>query len=109
MQVIPVQAVPNQTFSILLANQSCQIAIYQKSTGLFFDLTVNNVPILIGEICQNLNTLVKAAYLGFVGNFWFADTQGSSDPVYTGLGSRFILEYIEASDLASRTFAVPQV
>lgn len=101
MLVVPVQSVPNQTFSILLANQSCQISLYQKSTGFFFDLTVDNSPLVVGEICQNRNTLVKAAYLGFVGNFWFDDQQGSDDPSYAGLGTRFVFEYIEASDLAA--------
>lgn len=100
MQVVPVQAVPNQVFSILLGGQACQIGLVTRFFGLYMDLAVNNEPILSGVVCQNLNRIVRYSYLGFVGDFWFKDTQGSDDPVYTGLGTRFILEYLEASDLA---------
>jgi hypothetical protein len=43
--------------------------------------------------------MVRETYLGFIGDLSFTDTQGTSDPVYTGLGSRFVLLYLEASDL----------
>lgn len=99
MQIIPVQAVPNQIFSILLGNQSCEIALTTRSTGLYFDLSVNNEPVRNGVICQNVNRLIRYPYLGFLGDFWFIDTQGTDDPVYTGLNSRFLLEYLTASDL----------
>lgn len=66
---------------------------------MFVDLYVSNAPIILGAIAQNLNRIVRSLYLGFIGDFWFADTQGTSDPDYTGLGSRFLLQYLEASDL----------
>jgi hypothetical protein len=99
MLIVPLQAVPNQTVNIQLAGQNCNINVYQKSTGLFFDLYVGNVLVIAGVICQNLNRIVRSLYLGFIGDFWFADTQGSDDPISTGLGARFELQYIEASDL----------
>lgn len=99
MQIIPVQAVPNQTFSILLANQSCQITLTTRFFGLYFDLAVSNVLVRAGVVCQNLNPIIRYPYLGFIGDFWFMDTQGEEDPTYVGLGNRFLLQYLEQSDL----------
>jgi hypothetical protein len=39
--------------------------------------------------------------VGFIGDLIFIDTQGTSDPNYTGLGSRFLLAYLSPTDLAT--------
>lgn len=95
-QTVPLQAVPNQTTQVVLAGQSCQLNVYQAPTALFIDVYVNDEPIRVGMICQNLNRIVRRLYLGFVGDFIFVDTQETSDPVYTGLGTRFFLIYLTA-------------
>lgn len=97
-QFIPLQAIPNQTTQVVLAGQSCQLNVYQTPYGLFMDVYVNDQPIKVGTICQNLNRIVRRLYLGFIGDFIFADTQGTSDPSYSGLGSRFILVYLTAAE-----------
>jgi hypothetical protein len=99
MQTIPVQAVPSQTFQIVLANQSVVLNIYQAPAALFMDVFVNNAPIITGAICQNLNRIVRSLYLGFSGDFFWYDTQGTDDPNYSGLGSRFVLVYLAANEL----------
>lgn len=99
MQTIPLQAVPSQSLSVLLAGQNCQINVYQKSTGLFLDLSMNNAPVLTTVICRDRVKLVRQSYHGFVGDLAFVDTQGKSDPDYTGLAGRFALAYLEAADL----------
>lgn len=101
MMNVPIQPVNNQTLTIQLANQNCQLNIYQKFYGLFIDVYVNNTLIVGGAICENLNRIIHDAYLGFVGDFTFVDTQGSDDPVASGLGSRFLLVYLEATDISS--------
>lgn len=101
MQVVPLQAVENQAVKVTLGEQSCQINIYQKRTGLFVDLYVDDVLVIAGTLALNRNKLVRSTYLGFVGDLAFADTQGNDDPTYTGLGARFQLVYLEAADLAS--------
>ena len=98
-QIIPLQAVPRQTVTVTLNNQNCTINVRQLSTGMFVDLYVDDAPIIIGVIGQNLNAIVRDAYLGFVGDIAFFDSQGASDPVYTGLGSRFALEYFTQAEL----------
>lgn len=105
MQVVPLVAVPSQKLQALLGGQVCQISVYQKSTGLFIDLYVNDVLIIGGVICQNDNRIVRSVYLGFIGDLAFTDTQGSDDPDYTGLGTRWQLCYIEAADLAAQGLA----
>lgn len=99
MLTIPLQSVPSQSVNVQLGGQNCQINIYQKSTGMFCDVYVSNALIIGGVICQNLNRIVRDLYLGFIGDLAFLDTQGSSDPYYTGLGTRFLFVYLELSDL----------
>jgi hypothetical protein len=94
--IVPLQPVPSQTTQVVLTGQSCQLNVYQAPTALFMDVYANDEPIRVGMICQNLNRIVRRIYLGFVGDFIFVDTQGTADPVYTGLGSRFYLIYLTA-------------
>lgn len=105
--IVPVQPIPNQTFQIQLAGQACTINIYQLAYGLFMDLYVGNQQIVAGIVCQNLNRIVRKAYLGFTGDFVWLDTQNGEDgddPIYTGLGTRFLLIYGELkNDLPIRT------
>lgn len=101
-QIVPLQAVPNQTLTVPLAGQSCDLNIYQKASGLYIDVLIGDQPVILSVICENENRIVRDLYLGFVGDFMFFDTLGidsPQDPVYTGLGSRFQLIYIEASEL----------
>lgn len=99
MQIIPLDPVPAQNFSVLLNQQNCQINLFQKSTGLFIDLYVDSAPIVLGVICENLNRIVRSLYLGFQGDLGFIDNQGTDDPVFTGLGTRFSLAYIPPEEL----------
>lgn len=99
MITVPIQPNPNQTLQIVLNNQNCQINLFQSPDAMFMDLYVNDSPVIVGVICQNLNRIVRSLYLGFSGDFIFNDTQGTTDPVYTGLGSRYVLIYLSPSDL----------
>lgn len=108
MQIIPVQAVPSQTLQTTVGAQSCTLNIYQlDSYGLFMDVLVGGTVICQGVICENANRIVRYAYLGFVGDFaWFDTYVGiteshASDPVYTGLGSQYVLAYLSPTDTAA--------
>ena len=100
MMQIALQPVPSQQVQIVLDGQTCAINIYVKVQCMFFDLAVNGVPIAYAVQCKNMVSLVPTAYLGFSGWMIFLDTQGSSDPIYTGLGSRFVLLYLDEEDLS---------
>lgn len=100
MRIIPLTAIPAQEITVDLGGQVCQIRVYQKFFGLFVDLYVQNSLIIGGVIAQNLNRIVRSAYLGFVGDLCFIDNEGTADPDYTGLGGRFSLAYLEATEVA---------
>jgi len=106
MNVIPISDVYSQTMTVQLGGQNCQINLYQKSTGFYCDVYVNNTAIITGVICQNLNRIVRSLYLGFVGDLCFYDTQGSIlppstglDPSSPGLGTRYLFLYLSPADL----------
>lgn len=104
-QIIPLRPLPAQTVTVNLNNQACTITVSQKSTGMFIDLYVDDSLIIGGVICQNENVIVRDAYLGFSGDLAFVDMQSlgnllvGADPVYTGLGTQFLLYYFLPSEL----------
>lgn len=100
MQTIPLLDTYAQSFKVTLGGQPCQIELAQKSTGMFLSLSINDAPIVTGVACRNMTRMVRSDYLGFVGDLAFLDTQGNEDPSSPGLGTRFVLQYLEASDLA---------
>lgn len=97
MEIIPLRAVPNQAVTVQLNGQNCQINVYQKPTALFIDLLKDNSPVVMGCICQDRNAVVRDAYFGFIGDIAFIDNEGTSDPEYTGLGTRYSLAYLPPS------------
>lgn len=101
-QIISLQAVPSQTVTVSLNNQACLINVRQLSTGVYLDLYVEDEPIVTNCICQDLNPCVRFSYLGFVGDLAFYDTQPNpvpTDPVWTGIGSRYVLEYFLPAEI----------
>jgi hypothetical protein len=112
MNYIPLQPLASQQFTTTLAGQTCLIALYQKSSGLYMDLTVNNVSILNAQICLVNTLLVRFSYLGFVGDLAFIDTQANGaplDPYFTGLGdstARWQFLYLTPTDVAVQTVAI---
>lgn len=97
--LIPMQATASQTINSLINNQATTLNVYQKSTGLFMDVLLNNALVIGGVICENLNVIVRNSYLGYSGDFAWFDTQGLTDPVYTGIGTRYFLWYFAPSEL----------
>lgn len=100
MLSVPLAPVPSQTLAIILNGQNCNLAVYTERTGIFMDVTVNGVTIADTRVLlDGARVLQDEQYKPFVGDFVMVDTQGELDPVYTGLGSRWQLVYLEASDL----------
>lgn len=99
MQIVPLQAVPSQKVSVTLGGQACLIWVYQRSTGLYLDLSINDAGVIVGALCENRNRIVRSAYLGFAGDLAFLDTQGNDDPSYAGIGTRFSLAYFAPAEL----------
>ena len=102
MQIIPTQAIPAQSLLVSLNGQPCQIDLQQKANGLFLNFWLNNpsTPTLAGVLCQDRNRIIRDVYFGFAGDIGFVDQQSFSDPDYSGLGSRFLLYFLEPLDIS---------
>lgn len=117
MQILPLAAVPSQTFSAALSNQAVNFAVYQlgvkAAARVYMDLTSNGVSILSCRQCRAYGglpdtrarfMLVGRRYLGFLGDLLWLDTQASAttpteDPRPSGLGTRWQLMYYTPADL----------
>lgn len=99
MLVIPIKPLANQDLTTTLDGQVCQISIVQKSTGLFLSLALNSAAIVSSALALDAVKMVRGTYQGFVGDLAFFDKMGTDAPYYTGLGTRWILVYLEADDL----------
>lgn len=99
MRTIPLEPARSQSVSVELAGQRCTIRLIQRESFLYMDLTVNGEVIMQGVPCLFANRMVRYSYLGFTGDLIFIDNNGQNNPSYEGLGSRFQLYYMEASDL----------
>ena len=98
MQTVPLQPVASQVSKVVLGGQNCQIGVYQKPQGIFVDVSSDGVSIAVATIARDIDPVISRVYTGFIGNLLFIDTQGNSDPSYTGLGSRFSLVYLTAEE-----------
>lgn len=101
MIVIPVQPLPSQTLQVQLDQQACTLNIYQNTYGLFVDVFSDNILIAGGVVALNLVRMLRDIATGFRGDLAFYDTQGNSDPIYTGLGNRFVLVYLDADEIVT--------
>lgn len=103
MKQIPLQSTPSQVINTIIADKNCILNIYHKSTGLYIDVLVDGEQIVLGRICRDRCRIIRYEYLGFVGDLFFVDTQGSDDPAYTGLGDRFVLLYAFPDEISVQT------
>jgi hypothetical protein len=71
-----------------------------KLPALYMDVSVSDAVVVAGVLCRNWVRVVRGRYLGLAGDFAFWDTQGSADPLSAGLGSRWLLFYVQPSELA---------
>lgn len=99
MQTIPIGDVPSQILSTTVGGQQVRLRIFTRRESLFADVYVAGTLIVAGALCKNGVPLMRGAYLGFVGDLMFIDTQGTLDPSSPGLGTRFALVYASTADL----------
>ena len=98
MIVIPLDAIPWQAFNIVLDGQKCAIEIRQIAQNLYCDLTVNDIDVFKGRICEDRASINLYPTRYFSGNLIFIDTRGKDHPQYEGLGTRWILVYVSEDE-----------
>lgn len=93
MQTLPLAAVPNQAFSLVLNDRNVSLRIRSLAGKTYADITCNDVPICAGKLCRDRVLLTdRAAYLGFPDlQLFFADLRGTEDPTWRDFGTRFVL------------------
>ena len=97
--VIPLIATPAQQVQTNVGGQNVLLDVRQLRYGLFMTVYKDDALVVAGVICHDRCLIIRSAYFGFSGDFMFADTQGSSDPDYTGLGDRWELVWLDPSEL----------
>lgn len=105
MMEIPLRATANQTLQTIVGDQNCSIRLYTRLTPLgdetiYMDLAVDQTNIFTGEPCMDGLPLPLYDYVQFTGKLMFIDLQGSSAPQYYGLGSRWVLVYMDNAEQA---------
>ena len=100
-EIIPLQSVASQSVAVALSGQNVRLNVYQKGDAVYVDVFLDGGLTLVigGVIGLHANLIVRDLYLGFQGDLAFFDTQGTDEPQFTGLGSRFQLVYILPSEL----------
>lgn len=91
---IPLQDKPSQRLLVTLGGQSVNISLTMRLGKIYADVQADGVDIVSGRVCLNLEPIIKEAFRPFVGELYFDDLQGSDDPVYGGLGRRFVLRWV---------------
>lgn len=94
MQIVPLQNIPAQQFSIVLDGQNCVVTLRQLGGALFMDLEVNGERVVSGHICQNCEPIPVWSTTLFKGRLLFNDTFGQEHPRYDELETRFDLLYL---------------
>lgn len=92
--IIPLEAIPNQKFTVILEEKECEIELLSRGVNIFMNLTVDDNVVFQGVICLNGVNLLSSGYNKLSGSLYFTDTQGNLDPLYYGLGSRWVLNYV---------------
>lgn len=95
ISLIPIQAIPDQTFVVELNDKDCEIHIYLRYRYMYMDVKVEDEVIVQGQICLNNTNIIQYSHLNFKGNLRFIDTQGNDDPYYSSFGERFALAYVQ--------------
>lgn len=108
MQNIPLQIIPNQSFSIVLDNNQWNFVLKTTNGVTAVSLTLNNNSVIENMRAVANQKIIPSQYEE-AGNFMFL-TQNFQLPDYTQFGITQILVYITASELeAFRAPIIPPI
>lgn len=104
---LSLEAVPNQEFQVVLDDQNCTIALYQRGKRMYLDLYVDDAAVCRGAVCLP-GVGVPRTSNKFSGRLFMIDALSAPDrqepPQWEGLGSRWRLYYLTAEDAAVTGF-----
>lgn len=96
---IPLQPITNQEFVIMLEQRDWNIRLIQRLNRMYLSLWIDNIEIWSGSICRDRLPFVQSKTQNVTGNLVFVDMEGTSDPTYEGLGSRYKLFYFTDDEI----------
>lgn len=105
MQNIPIAAIPNQQFSVVLDNNQWQISLKTASGITAVSLTLNGTPVISG-IRAAANMKVIPSLYEESGNFAFICADQNL-PYYTLFGVTQMLVYFSPDELATIRVGTP--
>lgn len=100
MLQISLSQLANQSFQTVVAQQNCYITLRTLGENLYFSLSVDENVLVTNKIVRNSVPLVLYKHYGFIGDFIFVDLQGNTDPTYDELNTRYVMMYLEESEIA---------
>lgn len=102
MLKIPLEACQNQSFMVTLNDQDCAVALYQRKSRLYLDLSVDNAVVRRGAVCLPRKGIL-GDIRGFSGELYMADQRTHPDkqqpPQWEGLGTRWKLYYLSPEEV----------
>lgn len=101
MMIIPIQATPNQSLSVILDGNTWGIALKTVDFATVVSLTLNGDDVIDGARAAAGTLIIPAQYLEkSSGNFFFV-TANQQIPFYNQFGLTQSLLYISASELSA--------
>lgn len=98
MQTIPLQPIPNQSFSLQLGSNNYDIRLRTCESGVTsVDVIINNIPLLSGQRAVSNFPVIAYEYLTD-GNFMFI-TQNDEYPDYTQFGVTQFLIFADRKEI----------
>lgn len=98
-QLIELQQIPNQSFTVVLNQRRYDIRLIQTAELMCVDIQRDGVMIVQGSRCLPHTPLIPYKYLeNAMGNFIFT-TQDGNFPVYTDIGITCFLLYFSNDEM----------
>lgn len=108
MQIVPLQAIPNQQFQVTFESTLFNITLKTILDRIYATILINNVVVVSGVLCVPGFQILPSRYLeGVTGNFAFV-TNNDEYPSSDQFGITQFLLYATAAELASSrgTYAI---
>lgn len=101
MKIIPLIPIQDQQLAIILDNQNCTIRVYQRKEFMYFDLYLDEIPIVQGARC--VYGMWQLQYTNaFKGNFIWVNSS-YEDPNYMKFSESNFLAFITQDEIDNAT------
>jgi hypothetical protein len=97
-QEIPLIAQVAQSIKIVLDEQACEIQIRERLGNLYMSMVVDGVESWNNYVCYNQQNIKPFTYMPFRGGLYFVDIEGDTDPVSSGLNTRYFLVFFSEGE-----------